>query len=147
MSADNRSKSRRNGGSAAGHILILLVLAVGCYFGVKSFYKVIDSKYIGEPESLPVVAGSDMSPGLNQYGEYGEKGGEIDREAITRRNLFLTRNTDNSADYTDDLLAGLKPSEADLILVGTIIDSDGTHRAIIFNVEQKNRTWLEKEML
>lgn len=135
MSTNYSSNERKEAGSAVRHLVLLLAVAAGCYFGVKWLYQKIDAELLGKPD-LPLAVG-ETDKRVEQV--QAREAIEADKEAIVRRNVFLSKTTEESTDYSDDLLKNLKPSEADLILVGTIIDADGDNRAVIFNVAQKKQ--------
>jgi hypothetical protein len=136
-------KSAGQSGSAGRHFMVLLALAVICYFGVKAFYGRIDSALNGSldrPQQGPAGAAIETSrdgAGLSQ----------IDKEAITRRNLFLPPSGQQGGAGPGEALPGAA-AEPDLLLVGTIVEAGGRNRAVILDVEGKKQVMLsEGEMI
>ena len=127
-------------GSAARHIVVLLMLAVVCYFGVQALYSRIDSSF-REGRSL------SSEQAIRQEAEPGQTRGpvaELDKEAITRRNLFLSSSQQRGpVNYggPEDVSDGLQP---DLLLVGTIVESGGLSRAVVLDVEKKEQVMLSE---
>ena len=127
-------------GSAARHIVVLLLLAVVCYFGVKALYSRIDNSF-KEGRSLT------SEQAIRQEAEPGQTRdpvAELDKEAITRRNLFLSSGQQRGGvNYggPEAVSDGLQP---DLLLVGTIVESGGLSRAVVLDVEKKEQVMLSE---
>ncbi len=68
----------------------------------------------------------------------------IDKEAITRRNLFLSGHRAGDGGLAAALLDGGEEAQAGLLLVGTIIEIDGVNRAVVLDVEQKKQHLLKE---
>ena len=137
-------KSESQSGSALGHLVVLMALALVCYFGVKAFYSRFDSAAIGTRDLPPRPAASDTTA----TAQAGYASAEPDKEAITRRNLFLPVSRQSDSVKPNGQVQGGDALEPDLLLVGTVVDSGGGNRAVILDVEEKKQLLLrEGEMV
>ena len=134
-----KNKSSMQSGSATRHLVVLLVLVSLCYFGVHAFYGRIDPAEDGrgdvtaqQPngEKVETVLADDTLS-------------TIDKEAIVRRNLFLPSSGRQAANPSDSAGSG-GGTEPDLLLVGTIIETEGGNRAVILDVEEKKQVMLSE---
>ena len=143
MSAAGR-KSETQSGSAVGHLVVLMALALACYFGVKAFYDRFDTAAIGTRGQTPPRASSETS----ETAQAGNTSAEPDKEAITRRNLFLPVSRQSGGVKPRNQLQDGVALEPDLLLVGTVVNSGGGNRAVILDVEKKKQLLLrEGEMV
>ncbi len=122
------------GGSASRHILLLLIIGLGCYFGVKLLYQKIDAG-IGNQQGPAVSAlAGDAASG----GSAGDAD-EIDRAVIISRNVFLANRVESPGSLTAALMDSVQRAATDMILVGTVVETDGAAKAVIFDVEGKKQ--------
>jgi len=126
-------------GSIVRHLAVLLMLGAGGYFGVKAFYQQIDGAVLSSPGTAASVEIADAGPD-----PAAGRAEPVDREAISRRNIFLPKRSAGQGDYSAELLNSLQPAEPDLVLMGTIIEKDGTNRAVILDVENKKQNLLKE---
>ncbi len=127
-------------GSAARHIFVLLILTVACYFGVKAMYSRIDNSF-NEGRNL---RSEQTTRKEAEPGQARDPVAELDKEAITRRNLFLSSSQQRgSVNYggAEAVSDGLQP---DLLLVGTIVESGGLSRAVVLDVKKKEQVMLSE---
>ena len=135
-----KKKLEGQSGSAVRHIVVLLALVMACYFGVKAFYNRVDNS-VSERRVQP------LQPAASETLETGQKSSDengIDKEAITRRNLFLSGQREGNGGLAAALLDGADEAQADLLLVGTILETDGVNRAVVLDVEQKKQHLLKE---
>ncbi len=135
-----KKKVESQSGSAVRHIVVLLALVMVCYFGVKAFYNRVDSR-LAERRVEP------LQPAAHETAVTGQKSideNEIDKEAITRRNLFLSGPRAGDGGLAAALLDGGEEAQAGLLLVGTIVETDGANRAVVLDVEQKKQHLLKE---
>ena len=137
ISSDERFDGQS--GAAARHVFVVLILGMVCFFGVKAFYSRVENGVSDSPEQSPRPAASEALGS----GQLGDDRGEIDKEAITRRNLFLAGNSEGNSDISS-LLNGSGVNKVDLLLVGTIVESGGVNRAVVLDVEQKKQHLLRE---
>ena len=135
-----KKKLEGQSGSAVRHIVVLLALVMVCYFGVKAFYNRVDSR-VSEHRVQPLqpAASETLETGQKSIDENG-----IDKEAITRRNLFLSGQREGDGGLAAAFLDGGEEGQADLLLVGTIVETDGVNRAVVLDVEQKKQHLLKE---
>ena len=126
-------------GSAARHIVVLLALGMVCYFGVKAFYNRVDSSVSDRREQPLQPAVADARKTVQENIDETE----VDKEAITRRNLFLSEKREGDSGLAALLNDGEKV-QANLLLVGTIVETDGVNRAVVLDVEQKKQHLLKE---
>lgn len=127
-------------GSAVRHVVVLLALALVCYFGVKGLYSRIDDRVSDVRDRQPPLTGPQIKKSAP---ESGDQGG-IDTEAITRRNLFLPASTGGEREGSAPSFGGAESGKPDLLLVGTIIEAGGLNRAVVLEVEQKKQHLLKE---
>ena len=136
-STDKNKSPKR--GSVSKHVLGLMVLGILCFAGVKLFYYLLDNSVVdGGAGSLLSDNRDRAQQGQDMKVIAGAATG-VDKEAIIRRNVFLPRAEQKANDIGSELLASLEPSGLDLVLVGTVIETGGENRAIIFNIEEKKQ--------
>lgn len=119
------------------HLIILLLVGAACYGGVNWMYRQLDD---GFSKEKPSGSAADNQASLEK--NLSENTGQttIDTELITRRNIFLVPDAAEGADSGNDPLASLQRSSTpDLILIGTVVHTDGDHRAIIYRVDQEKQ--------
>jgi len=135
-----KKKLEGQSGSAVRHIVVLLALVMACYLGVKAFYNRVDSSVSDRPvQPLQPAASETLETGRKSIDENG-----IDKEAITRRNLFLSGQREGDGGLAAALLDGADEAQAGLLLVGTIVETDGVNRAVVLDVEQKKQHLLKE---
>ena len=135
-----RNKLDMQSGSAGRHVITLLALVMLCYFGVRAFYGRIDLEADGhrdKAEHRPAGARVETV-------QVGDGLGEIDKEAITRRNLFLPSAGLQGGGTSDGPMDSGEGAEPDLLLVGTIIETGGLNRAVILDVEEEKQVMLSE---
>ena len=117
------------------YTLPLLLITVGAIAGVKLFYRFVEQKLVAE---TPAAIVSSTTPGDRSAGEVTEKlERSIDISAITRRNLFTSR--DNAPPIVEiKSQAEIGPSSLAVVLMGTITGTQGVERAVIY--DKKERT-------
>lgn len=134
-------------GSVAVHLAVLVLLGLLCFGAVSLFYYLADSRF----NTAQVLEPGTVRP-LDGAGPESERPGSSldsiqavdDKEAITRRNVFLPRSEKSRRGMGDELLESAPPSALDLVLVGTIIESDGPGRAVIFDREDRKQHLLSE---
>lgn len=135
MTVKNSMKS----GSIGRHLLVMLALGAGCYFGVTALYHQIDSRFMSNSvgsELLETAAVlSDRS---------AEPAGQIDREVINRRNIFLPKKSTRQGNDATNLMESLVPSKAELVLVGTIVENGSGSRAVIYDMANEKQRLLKE---
>jgi general secretion pathway protein C len=127
----------KQSGSAARHFVVVSALIILCYFAVHALYGRIDSALDGRRNMAEQPSGhaADLV-------QAGASSSHIDKEAITRRNLFLPSSGRQGGTASRDPVGSGEGAEQDLLLVGTIIESGGRNRAVILDVEDKKQVML-----
>ena len=133
------------------HLIILLVIGAACYGAVNWVYRQVDDGFAELSRPTPGRddgdggAGADVSSGGADDGIASDPERPVDIDVITKRNIFLPSSvgTAGSGD-AGGLFSGGAPGEPDLLLIGTVLQSDGGNRAVLYDIEQK-RQLLVKE--
>lgn len=136
-STDKNKSSQR--GSVSKHVLGLMVLGILCFAGVKLFYYMLDNSATDGRDGSLLSDNRDRAQQGQDMTVIAEAATGVNKEAIIRRNVFLPRAEQKANDMGSELLASLEPSGLDLVLVGTVIETGGENRAIIFDIEEKKQ--------
>lgn len=139
MSSVNNNLAMQSG-SAVRHLVVLLALGSLCYFAVHAFYGRIDSAVDGRRDVTAPQPNSEMAEPV----QAGDALSKIDKEAIVRRNLFLPSSGGQALSPLDDSAGTGGGPEPDLLLVGTIIETEGLNRAVILDLEEKKQVMLSE---
>ena len=126
-------------GSAVRHLVVLLALGLICYFGVKALYSRLDGSVPDGRNRQPPLTETQTTESALESGDQGD----IDKEAITRRNLFLRASGEGEREYSATSFGGAEASKPDLLLIGTIIEAGGLDRAVVLEVEQNKQHLLK----
>jgi hypothetical protein len=134
-------------GAIAAHLVVLIVLGLLCFGAVSLFYYLADSRFsttqIKKSGPVDTTFGAAADPERRGSAEDMIQAVD-DKEAITRRNVFLSRSKQNRRGTGDDLLESAPPSSLDLVLIGTVMDSGGSGRAVIYDLEDKKQHLLRE---
>jgi hypothetical protein len=136
-STDKNKSPKR--GSVSKHVLGLMVLGILCFAGVKLFYYFLDNSVADGGDGALLSDSRDRAQQGQHMKVIAGAATGVDKEAIIRRNVFLPRAEQKANDMGSELLASLEPSGLYLVLVGTVIETGGENRAIIFDIEEKKQ--------
>lgn len=118
------------------YTLPLLIITVAAIAGVKLFYRFVEQQMVAE---TPAVSVSETTTGNQAAGAAAEKLDKpIDISAITRRNLFTSRDKAPPVPEKPPQ-AEIGPSSLAVVLMGTITGSDGVERAIIYDKKERKQ--------
>ena len=134
-------------GAVVVHLVVLVVLGLLCFGAVSLFYYLADSRFnaaqVEKAGSVRTTFGA--APDTQRSGSAEDMIQAVDdKEAIIRRNVFLSRSTQNRRGTGDDLLESAPPSSLDLVLIGTVMESGGSGRAVIYDLEDKKQHLLRE---
>ena len=119
------------------YVLPFLLITILCIGGVEAFY------YFAEKQLM--VGGIDKKSGfqpnqvLASTSEIDKKPQELDIKAITRRNLFSSRDKTPADNLEKDPLAGVEMSSLAVVLMGTVTGPDDQQRAIIYDKKERRQ--------
>ncbi len=118
---------------------ILVVITLVAFGFVEGLYHVVGKRFVAD-RVVPEQRLEAAAP----LPEQRFTGALPDPGMIVQRNLFASRNGELQRLGERDPLADLEPSSLDIVLMGTITDPAGDHRAIIYD-RQANRQDLYQE--
>jgi len=126
------------------HLLIVLVIGAACYGAVTWIYRQLDDGFVqlSRPESAgesSTEGPATPSVGSTDAARDPAGDGPVDIGVITRRNIFLSPGV---APAGEDGSGGSRGGEPDLLLIGTVLQSDGKNRAVLYEVEEKRQLLL-----
>ena len=118
------------------YTLPLLLITVAAIAGVQLFYRYVEQKLVVDS---PTAAAPTGAPGGQATAVVPEKLDKpIDVAAITRRNLFASR--DKALPVVEQKpQPEIGPSSLAVVLMGTITGSDGVERAIIYDKKERKQ--------